>query len=151
VSVAWPLSVVADAGSFTKSKDDGVYTYYTGQVTVRGRFHQELENEFIDSLCFTADQRSAKKIPREPGDERAPWFCFSNQRKAMTALGVPVRAGKGLCGFDGKATLVISNYRLDRRETETADGALLERVIKSTQAVAHKCPWPPPPPHYLSR
>ena len=138
-----PPSVLAE--SFTKARDDGIYTYYSGQVTVTGRFHQELESEFIDDLCFTADETSGKAIPREPGDERLPGFCFSNQRHAMAALGVPHRRKKGFCGFDGKATIVISNYRLDVRETETADGAKLERVIKATRPVAHKCPWPPPP------
>lgn len=92
-----------------------------------------------DVLCFFPQGPSARLIPRGKDDRRQPWFCFKNQASAKAALQVSARPPAGSCGFNGQATVVISGYVVDLRETETYDTAKLDRVISSTAPRAIQC------------
>lgn len=72
-------------------------------------------------LCMSADKASAKIIPRGAGDTRAPWFCFENYRFAMEKLQIPNKKPKGTCGYRLEATVQITDYVADRRESDVTD------------------------------
>jgi hypothetical protein len=80
-----------------------------------------------DAVCFVVDERFESRLPRPAGDERRPWFCFSNVAQAMKAFALsPGRKG---CGMRGPATITVSGYALAKGDGEAVDRARLERVL----------------------
>lgn len=121
-------------------KKDGPFVHYAGAITVSGKYEHRTEDEMIgDVLCFFPKGPSAKLIPRGKDDRRLSWFCFKDQATAKAELKVLVRPPAGSCGFSGQATIVISGYVVDLRETETYDTARLDRVVSSTAPKAILC------------
>lgn len=125
------------ADQLRKERTEGKRVYYAGAIVVSGRFSQELENEFNPGLCFYPQGKSAKLIPRQRGDERIPWFCFSNQPRAFLLLKVPKKLKRGVCEIEGNATIVVSNYVVDTTPSEVSDLAQIDRVV-TVSGLTHK-------------
>ena len=116
-----------------KQRTKGGLIYYSGLVTVSGKVERRTDDDSIemlgDQLCMFPDKISAKVIPREPDDSRIPWFCFSNRIAAMKQLQVPSQKPKGSCGFHLEATIQVTDYVVNRAESEVFDTARLVRVV----------------------
>jgi hypothetical protein len=54
---------------------------FRGQIELSGRTMRHFEPDAQD-ICFEADSVSAARLPRWRGDERRPWFCFTNEADA---------------------------------------------------------------------
>lgn len=100
---------------------------FKGEVTVSGRYraHPDYPQPGADYLCFFVDAESVVRLPRFRGDERYPWFCFTNREVALEELG-PMEA-------EGAATVVIDDYRTVRRPTDAFDTATLLRVLSKDE------------------
>lgn len=126
--------------TLTKIKDDGRFVSYSGSITVSGKY-QELYPETLlgGELCFYPDNETGYLIPRDPnlwgpgnGDTRNPWFCFKNQDKAKQMFGIndaKIFSDKTIECIQGKATVEVSNYVVDKLESEVFDTANLDRII----------------------
>lgn len=72
--------------------------------------------------CFEADSASAARLPRWRGDERRPWFCFSNRGDAARALGPP---------SDGvPVTVIIDRFTIHRGLSDEVNSARLVRLVR---------------------
>ena len=116
-----------------KQRTKGSLTYYSGLVTVSGKIERRTDyasTEILeDQLCMFPNKVSAKLIPREPDDSRIPWFCFSNRIAAMKQLQVPNQKPKDSCGFHLEATVQVTEYTVNRAESEVFDAARLVQVV----------------------
>lgn len=72
--------------------------------------------------CFEADSSSAARLPRWGGDERRPWFCFSNRAEAAQALGPP---SEGV-----PATIVIDQFTIHRGMSDEVNSAHFLRLVR---------------------
>lgn len=86
-----------------------------------------------DTACFYPNDETGYLIPRDPnlygpnsGDHRMTWFCFSNQDEAKVMLGITDDIETHL----GTATIQVSEYVVDRAESEVWDTAQLDAVHK---------------------
>lgn len=126
--------------TLTKIKDDGRFVSYSGSITVSGNY-QELYPETLlgGELCFYPDNETGYLIPRDPnlwgpgnGDTRTPWFCFNNQDKAKEIFGIndtKIFSDKTVECIQGRATVQVSNYVVDKLESEVFDTANLDKII----------------------
>lgn len=116
-----------------KTKTKGSLVYYAGQATVSGTIKRRTDDDSIqmigDQVCLFPEMASAKVIPREAGDSRDPWFCFSNRISAMQKLQVPNKKPKGACGYRLEATVQVTDYVADRTESTVFDTARLVQVV----------------------
>ena len=117
-------SAAPRAGSIVLS---GTYTRRLDATT------RELHGE---QVCFFPDADSKGLVPREAGDMRLPWFCFSNRDPAARLLSLPTEGG---CGHSGTATVAISEYRVDRTESAVFDTARLDRVLTASRPEPLPC------------
>lgn len=90
-----------------------------------------------EQVCFFPDAASKGLVPREEGDERMPWFCFSNRDRAVLLLSLPTERG---CGHFGTATVAVSHYVVDRAEACVFDTAKLDRVLTASRPEPLSCP-----------
>jgi len=114
--------------------DNCRFIYYRGSVIVSGEYKAFSPTTFFlgSQLCFYADEETGYLIPRENGDERNPWFCFNNPKKAKKMLGIDsekIFSDEKVAYVYGKATVKISNYVADKMASEVWDAADLEEVI----------------------
>lgn len=119
--------------TFRKVKATESHVYYEGTAVVSGAYHEKIRESEIGNfeaglVCFSVIGPTGRLIPREQ-DPRSPWFCFSNTETARTSLKVPTEAPSGTCIIYGKATVQISKYVVDKRESEVHDVAFLDKVI----------------------
>lgn len=117
---------------FRKVRTEETDIYYEGSVIVSGIYRVQTIDDGIGSeyglVCFSVHGPTEHLIPRE-GDNRTPWFCFSNTARALSALRIPDRVPWGTCIIHGKATVKISNYHVVKSASEVHDEAILVRVI----------------------
>ena len=94
---------------------------FRGEVELTGATMRHPDaDERSRLVCFEADTASAARLPRWPGDERRPWFCFDNQADARRALGPP---------SDGvRARIVIDRFTIHRGFSDEVNGARLART-----------------------
>ncbi len=59
---------------------------FRGELPLRGRRISHFDFPEVASTCFEADSASALTLPRWPGDDRRPWFCFENDSTARRIL-----------------------------------------------------------------
>lgn len=107
------------------SMGDSVYVgsvEFSGELTLSGSYRPHPDYPEVQALCFDVDEVSAARLPRMRGDERRVWFCFTNQEEAVRALGSPPA--------EGRATIVIDEYRTVRQFTDAFDTATLLRVVE---------------------
>ncbi|HMT93260.1 hypothetical protein [uncultured Thiothrix sp.] len=127
---------------FIKQKQEGSLVYYSGSVVLEGEFWYPIvegEREVVgDQLCFTVAEKDAKLIPRDQDDTRSPWFCFKDTKQSIEQLGLTEFAKLKACELRGKATLEVTNYVVDKEQTETNDRARLVKVIKQPETVTVK-------------
>ena len=92
---------------------------FSGEVELRGRAQPHPDAD-LDILCFLVDEASRERIPRMTGDERIPWFCFTNQEEAADALD-PARMAD-------RVRVIVSNYTYRYARTDIHDSARLEEA-----------------------
>ena len=137
-----PTTTVEDESiePFTTTGTSGNLVFYEGTATVSG-YYQLLEPDTLlgDIVCFHADEETGYQIPRDPnmfgegnGDNRNPWFCFSNQEHTREALGLDNAIfddGLVEC-VSGDATVTISEYVVNKMEASVFDTAYLEEIVE---------------------
>jgi hypothetical protein len=74
------------------------------------------------TTCFEADSSSASRLPRWTGDERRPWFCFSNRVEAARFLGTPSE------GF--RATIEVDEFTIHRGLSDEVNSAHFIRLVR---------------------
>ncbi|PHJ37100.1 hypothetical protein P378_18780 [Desulforamulus profundi] len=74
------------------------------------------------SIVFEVDNKSKNFLPKLVYDNRFIWFVFSNYEEAVKAFGKP--------GSRGEATIVIDDYTIRYKHTDTYNEAKLVRVIQ---------------------
>ena len=62
---------------------------FAGEIRLRGTVVPHLADPAQRATCFEADSASGRRLPRWPGDERRPWFCFDDPDAAERMLGAP--------------------------------------------------------------
>lgn len=90
---------------------------FVGAVWLTGGTIRHFDHPEVDAACFEADPRSAPLLPRWPGDERRPWFCFENDSVARRLLGAPDRVGP--------AEVLIDRFTSVRAFTDAVNTARL--------------------------
>jgi hypothetical protein len=97
---------------------------FRGEIELSGQTlrHPEADMQAV-AICFEADALSAARLPRWQGDERRPWFCFTNEGEARRAIGPPSE-GVGV-------TVVIDRFTIHRGLTDEVNSARLVRVVRS--------------------
>lgn len=119
------LTVTRQDLSHAPAMGDSVYVgsvEFSGELTVSGSYRSHPDYPEVQALCFDVDGASAVRVPRMRGDERRVWFCFTNQQEAVRAL--------GSAHSEGRATIVIDEYRTVRQFTDVFDTARLVRVVE---------------------
>ena len=94
---------------------------FRGELTLDGRTMRHPDSDVV-AHCFEADSVSAAGIPRWAGDQRRPWFCFSNPDAAAGTLG-PASEG-------GTATIVIDEFTIHRGLSDEVNSARFVRAIR---------------------
>ncbi len=133
-------NTVVKSTTLQKLRTDDRYVYYSGSITVSGKY-KELEPTTLlgGQLCFYADAETGYLIPRDPNlwgegnaDTRLPWFCFKDQATAKTLFGINddvVFRDTAVACIQGKATVEVSNYVVDKLESEVFDTAELGSIV----------------------
>lgn len=97
---------------------------FKGQVTISGTYTVNEENDyFYVPVSFIPDNQSVSKLPKMKQDSRYIWFAFTNDADQIKKAFGPV-------GSSGKATIVIDDYNIDCRPTETCNTAKLVKVVE---------------------
>ncbi len=95
---------------------------FKGEIQLRGWTMRHPDPDASRVLtCFEADSASAARLPRWSGDERRPWFCFSNRAEAAQALGPP---SEGV-----PATIVIDHFTIHRGLSDEVNAARFVRMV----------------------
>jgi hypothetical protein len=95
---------------------------FRGEIELSGQTLRHPESD-VQAICFEADPPSAARLPRWQGDERRPWFCFTNDAEVRRALGPP---------SDGvRAIVVIDRFTIHRGLSDEVNSARLVRVVRS--------------------
>ncbi|MGE5630701.1 MAG: lipoprotein [Caulobacteraceae bacterium] len=104
-------------------KDYDAYVSFEGEVTVKGTYKHNQDDEFLDhEISFHVDAESAGKLPKLAHDERNVWFTFMNHDEAEKAFGPP--------GSEGEAEIIIRNYSINYAHTEIWNTAELVKVVQ---------------------
>lgn len=90
---------------------------FAGDVRLTGSTVADSAKERSRGACFEADSASAAQLPRWPGDDRRPWFCFENADTARRMLGAP--------DSSRAATIVVNRFTTVRAHTDAANSAWL--------------------------
>lgn len=90
---------------------------FTGAVRLTGSAIPHLVDPEADAVCFEADSASGRRLPRWPGDERRPWFCFENTDDARRMLGSADSARP--------ATVMVDRFTTVRAFTDAVNSARL--------------------------
>ena len=129
------------AGTWRRVGQSGHLVSYAGTIVLSGTYERRLDPTTRslqgDQVCFVPDANSKDLVPREEGDNRTPWFCFSNRDRAVHLLSLPTQGG---CGHFGTATVAISHYVANRAEATVFDTAKLDRVLTASQPEPLSCP-----------
>ncbi|MBL8329706.1 MAG: hypothetical protein JNJ71_12705 [Rubrivivax sp.] len=130
-AVALLVFGAAGASSLKLDRVEGDSRIYKGRVQLSGEVVRNTDKETVDQfgdyVCFVVKGESARLIPRDD-DNRAPWFCFSNEEAAFKALRLPAQARKGSCGYRVPAEIVVTDYVVAMLESAVADNARLLTV-----------------------
>ena len=97
---------------------------FRGEIELSGQTLRHPESD-VQAICFEADSLSAARLPRWQGDERRPWFCFTNDADARRALGAP---SEGV-----PATVVIDRFTIHRGLSDEVNSARLVRALRQAR------------------
>lgn len=117
-------TLVVDSVTARTTPVDSTYVgtaRFRGEIELSGQTLRHPESD-VQAICFEADSLSAARLPRWQGDERRPWFCFTNDAEARRALGPPSE-GVG-------ATVVIDRFTIHRGLTDEVNSARLVRAVR---------------------
>lgn len=103
---------------------DGRYEYRTDEISL-----QMLGNQ----VCFFPTAPSSLSVPRPPGDDRSPWFCFENSERAGIMLGFALNKPSKKCGIRGKAKVRVIGYKRYAGEGDDNDVATLMAVLRKSE------------------
>ncbi|HKV10982.1 MAG TPA: hypothetical protein VJ725_22775 [Thermoanaerobaculia bacterium] len=116
------LGLVVVEAEAAPAADRPVYVgrvLFRGEITVAGTFRPHPEDG-PQVPCFTVDAATAGALPRFPGDERVPWFCFRNTFQASQAMREAAGSPK---------TIVIRGFETAYRLTDAIDEAEFVRLL----------------------
>ena len=119
--------LVADSVAARRAAVDSTYVgtaRFRGEIELSGQTMRHPDSD-VQVVCFETDSLSAARLPRWQGDERRPWFCFTNEGEARRALGPPID-GVG-------ATVVIDRFTIHRGLSDEVNSARLVRAVRRTQ------------------
>ncbi len=127
-------------GTLTKIRADERFVYYSGKITVSGRYQEYYPETLLgNELCFYPDEETKHLIPRDPnlwgegqGDTRLPWFCFENQEQAKEMFDIneeEIFSDETIKCIQGEAEIEISDYVVDTMESSVFDTARLIMII----------------------
>lgn len=104
---------------------DAASASFRGEITLTGQTLRHPDDDLaVVSVCFEADSASAARMPRWEGDERRPWFCFSNRAEATRLLAAP--------GEIVTASVVIDRFTIYYGVSDEVNSARLVRVLSRT-------------------
>ena len=119
------------------------YLMYKGQVQLIGRYVQaqgDASENGSNRICFYPNNTDHMQVPREHGDQRLQWFCFSNADKARQLLKLPTTIAQSSCSYQGTATVTVGEYGVYLPENDQGnDIAKLIAVKRHTPAKAVGC------------
>lgn len=119
-------AVIAESVAARSTPIDSTYVgtaRFGGEIELSGQTVRHPDSDLRTiAVCFEADSPSAARLPRWQGDERRPWFCFTNEAEARRALGPP---GEGV-----GATVVIDRFTIHRGLSDEVNSARLVRVVR---------------------
>ena len=91
---------------------------FAGELTLTGSVMAHFDADAQDApSCFEADAAGAATMPRWSGDERRPWFCFSNAAEAVRLFD-GAKAGEVL-------TVTIREFTIHRGFSDQVNAAEL--------------------------
>lgn len=114
-------TLTVDSVSTSPAYNDSVLVgtvRFAGDLTLTGSVmaHFDADAQAAPS-CFEANAAGAATMPRWAGDERRPWFCFSNAADALDLL-AGARAGEVL-------TVTIREFTIHRGFSDQVNAAEL--------------------------
>ena len=120
--------LVADTVAFRTALADSTLVgiaRFSGEIQLTGQTMRHPDADLRHTeMCFEADSTSATRLPRWPGDERRPWFCFVNRDAAVRALRGP---SEGIA-----ASIVIDQFTIHRGLSDEVNSARLVRVVRDS-------------------
>lgn len=90
---------------------------FAGEIRLSGTVVPHLVYPDQPVICFEADSASGRRLPRWPGDERRPWFCFDDADGARRMLGAP--------DSTRSRTIVVDRFTTVRAFTDAVNSARL--------------------------
>lgn len=121
-------------------------SHYDPNVPIRvsGRFEYLSDETSLEikgnQICFFPDANSVSRIPRRNASSAEFWFCFDNGRAAAHMLGITMGQNRSNCGYQGTATIEVTNYIPFYGESDADnDAATLRLVIVRTPARPIAC------------
>lgn len=107
-------------------------------ITLSGHYALDYGDESLGSdVWFAEDDASARRLPDR--SQRAGVIVFTNQHEARRGLRLPAAQPRGVCRFDGRATLVIRDLETACPGLETPDRARLVKVVAADAPARHAC------------
>ncbi|MCA7970775.1 MULTISPECIES: hypothetical protein [Burkholderia] len=131
--------VAAGAQTIAADAEPGCHAMHVDRtITLSGRYALDYGDESLGSdVWFEEDDASARRLPDR--SQRAGVIVFTNQREAARGLRLPAAQPRGVCRFDGRATLVIRDLETACPGLETPDRARLLRVVAADVPARHAC------------
>ncbi len=126
LSIILVVPLLAAAQGLIWQKSVHGFDYYRGQLSVHGQYLRRFDDEILgNDICFVVDQPQAQLLPRNDGNMRLEWFCFSNQDTAQQLFNLSNTPPRQACGYQGTATVTIAQYIAYIEESEGHDMARL--------------------------
>jgi len=122
---------------FVEFWESGDTLAYVGEETVSGEYR--LENGMLGNrACFYLDEASRDLVPPSyfdlPEDEERS-FCFSGAENFDLLLeAIELEFVEEGCVHVGDATLMITNFEINKRETMDWDKAVISEIIEIGEA-----------------
>lgn len=122
--------LVADSVRATPTIVDSSHVgtaWFHGRIELSGSVLPHFDEDMREStVCFEADPASAARLPRWEGDERRPWFCFTNTADAAGLRGMA----------DSSAIIVIDEFTIHRGMSDEVNSARLVDVVSDSTRAA---------------
>ncbi len=131
--------VAAGAQAIPADAEPGCHAVHVDRtITLSGRYALDYGDESIGpDVGFEEDDASARHLPDR--SQRAGVIVFTNQPDARRRLRLSAAQPRGVCRFDGRATLVIRDLETACPGLETPDRARLVKVVSADAPARHAC------------
>lgn len=118
---------------FIKINEDDDRIYYQGSATVSGIYREwNMMNMLGEVPCFEVDESDRNKLPYYFEGQNNEFCFFEEQAMAKELLGINdggIFKDESVECIEGKATVQISDYTLEKNEGEAISTAHLSKVI----------------------